>query len=345
MKNLTTFSRFLSGLLLTAMVMCTFDLLAQSGREQAVLQFHTDQNVYVVGEEIWVEGRLPASAASLPFFTVQLIDRKGNGVAAVNLAVADRYFSGYLTVPGEVPSDYYFLDGLASGIQWDVQLLPLLVINPELRPAAGCLPESESADTKQIIQETSRIQLSRQRYQFREPVKANLQLPEGGVSAVSIVVKRNDQLSEQVEVLQKRYPLLRKHDSAGLLENEGHHWRIRLVDKKTGRPASGKMVYATTLGSQTLFDVAQTDPEGHAVFLLPRITGEANLLFTVAEDLQEQTRMEIKEEAKLTQPIDFPCLSLSEVQKKDIEERVFNVRMSHRLGESLVVESVPAEAD
>ena len=71
------------------------------------IDFNSDQKVYVAGELVWVDGKIDNTVSS-KFIEVSLIDRTGIEKSIVTLLNRDGRFSGYIEVPKEIRSDFYF---------------------------------------------------------------------------------------------------------------------------------------------------------------------------------------------------------------------------------------------
>jgi hypothetical protein len=84
----------------------------QNGMVEMTIQ--SDQHVYIVGEKIWVSGDISDKKISSKFLSVQLLDRNGVEKAKVKLVIDQNLFSGYINIPQDVRSDFYFLNCLAS---------------------------------------------------------------------------------------------------------------------------------------------------------------------------------------------------------------------------------------
>ncbi|MEY3153226.1 MAG: hypothetical protein RLZZ333_1823, partial [Bacteroidota bacterium] len=65
---------------------------------------------------MWIDGLLQHAKPSSKSVVVQLLDRAGNRKADVEVQFNGNKFRGLITVPANLPSDYYFLDAYTAGL-------------------------------------------------------------------------------------------------------------------------------------------------------------------------------------------------------------------------------------
>src|SRR5689334_6769749 len=122
----------LKNVLIVLLTLCC----CEAASAQLFIEAHTDQSVYLSGEELWVDGMITGTTVQPKFIQVQLLDRKGILKAEARLLNHDGKFSGSLEMPLELGTDYYFLDAYLLGNASVMEMQPVLVINPKI-PLAG----------------------------------------------------------------------------------------------------------------------------------------------------------------------------------------------------------------
>lgn len=283
-----------------------------------------DQNVYVSGEEIWLEGRLDAPSPSLKYVQVQLLDRKGISRASLRLLNLQGRFSGMLELPAELASDYYFLDAFAEGIPSSVNRQPVLVINPKLPPATCSVPVALNRETVSTPSQKLEISTSKDQYNSREEVIVTSSLPAGVEYA--LVVKRSDLLSDMVDSMSAGVKLHALHEARGERETEGNLIRARISSTMESTPQRGVRLYVAVMGDQAKISSGVSDADGIVSLVLPFIYGETQLVFSLEGNNDQRYRIEMLEDSVPPVPIVFPCLQLNESMRAAMEERILAFR-------------------
>ncbi|NDC78955.1 MAG: hypothetical protein EBZ67_13975, partial [Chitinophagia bacterium] len=92
--------------------------LYTAAQQPAPVRMHlqTDQNVYISGDDAWVDGWTEKSTDNSRFTRLRLLDRNGKTRTEAFLPIDKGTFTGYLSLPDDLPTDTYFLDAIASAI-------------------------------------------------------------------------------------------------------------------------------------------------------------------------------------------------------------------------------------
>ncbi|ULQ51307.1 hypothetical protein [Flavihumibacter fluvii] len=284
-----------------------------------------DQNVYVCGEDIWLEGDITTAALTPKSVQVQLLDRKGQVKAEVRLLHIQGKFSGSMEVPTDLISDYYFLDTYVPGLASSVEMRPLLVINPKIPPATCSVsPQQSAADQLQTLQKVG-LDTDKDTYTRREKVVVNSKgLPVN--ANYTVIVKRYDLLAEFADSVSSSFHLQSEHPAMGEFETEGNIINARVRSSIEGAPKKGIRLFASVMGDQAKITSGVSDDEGRVRLILPFIYGETQVVFSIEGSNDQRYRIEMEEDSTIHPPIDFPCLNLTERMRTAIEERVLSYR-------------------
>ncbi|MFZ9662117.1 MAG: hypothetical protein ACO29O_09590, partial [Chitinophagaceae bacterium] len=106
------------------------------------LRMFPDQQVYIAGEDVWIQGDILGGTVNdskentiqAKMVTIQLMDRKGQLKSTIDLLLDGRKYSGYISLPFDLASDYYFLDAHIKGILCRFNLIPIMVVNGLIPP-------------------------------------------------------------------------------------------------------------------------------------------------------------------------------------------------------------------
>jgi len=286
------------------------------------IDFNSDQKVYVAGELVWVDGKIDNPVSS-KFIDVSIIDRTGIEKAIVTLLNREGRFSGYIEVPKEIRSDFYFLDCSIKGVSTKSPVLPIMIIHPAYPPLACQIidqtPSSSPTDASETI-----IISGRKIY----PVRGEVKFDVTGVAElndISVNVVRDDMLSGYADSIITRYDLFASHPAKGDIEAEGHQVIARVLSIETGLPVKGIGVYASIMGHQANMSYEISNAIGEIKFLFSPVLNETRIVFSVPEKEANRVKVEMVDEAIAHEPIIFPCLQLRQEMRDDIEERLLNV--------------------
>jgi hypothetical protein len=310
--------------------------LLQAQAPALQLRTSTDQPVYITGEDIWIDLQFAGSLGNAKTLRIRLIDRSGQSKAQVEIVPNGNGGSAFMSIPENLPSDYYFIDAYARGIATSTSLKPVMIINPMLPPAA-CMASGTSSSN--LASSNINIQTDKQVYAGREEVK----LTVNGLSDIqqlNIVAIRQDQLSVMMDETATGRILNLAHDANGDVEGEGHHIKAKVT--AGGKPLSGLKLTASLKGSRSSLATGTTDVNGIVQFILPLHYGQTSLLISPSETKGTKPIIEIIEQQTERKSIAFPCLALKEEMRTDIEERIFNSRVSKRFyGDASRAYSIP----
>ncbi len=120
--------------ILGLILIITFNTISAQEKEVGTFYVWADQKVAITGEDVWVDGLVNHEGKNLKSITIRLIDRNGDTKSEVDVTPQSNSFSGFLTIPETLASDYYFLDCFAKGMPSSSRLQPIMVINPRLAP-------------------------------------------------------------------------------------------------------------------------------------------------------------------------------------------------------------------
>jgi hypothetical protein len=288
------------------------------------LRTSTDQPVYIAGEDIWIDLMLAGSLGNAKTLRIRLIDRSGQSKAQVEIVPHNNGGSAYMSIPENLVSDYYFIDAYARGIATSTSLTSVMIINPLLPPVVCSAVNTSSVST---TVSNINIQTDKQVYAGREEVKLNIN-GLSDIQQLNIAAIKHDQLSSMMDEITAGRILNLAHDANGDVEGEGHHIKAKVM--AGGKALPGLKLTASLKGSRSSLATGISDDKGIVQFILPLHYGQTSLLITPSETKGIKPIIEIIEQQTERKSIAFPCLSLKEEMRTDIEERIFNSRVSKR---------------
>jgi hypothetical protein len=288
--------------------------------QHASIKLWADQKVFMAGEDMWVDGMIQHTKESSKSIQIQLLDRNGNKKAEAEVWMNGNSFNAFMTVPENLPSDYYFLDAYMKGIHTSTALFPVMVINPKLSPSLGCSfnGTSNANNLSPIV-----IFPDKETYKPREEVKLTLTgIANTNETHVSVV--RNDVLNTQYESAADGFNTLVDHNEGYDKNDEGNIVIAKI--SKGGKPISGISVLASLKGSASRLSIATSDEIGIVKFLFPYIFDATGIVLRAMSN-EKDFNLEIITRQTI-QPIAFPCLKLDESSTSDIEARMLNVNVT-----------------
>ena len=293
---------------------------ASLSAQDAVVKLWADQQVFIAGEDMWIDGMLQHTSAVSKTMHVQLLDRNGNKKAETIVLINGNQFNAYISLPNNLASDYYFLDGYSEGLRTKTFLFPVMIINPKSAPSLGC-----NFNPNKITPTSSQINIyaDKETYQPRADVKLTL----SGLTNISkgyISVVRNDLLSNLYEEASSGFNAEINHNENAQVDDEGKVF-IATV-QKNGKPVTGLSVVASLKGSPASIAIAHSNEQGLLQFLFP-FKYEASEI--ILHPLNNEKGLSF--EASISKPIgaiNFPCLKLDEKYKTDIEARMMHFNLS-----------------
>jgi hypothetical protein len=305
---------------------------------------HTDQQVYISGDDIWVDGFLSDKTVLSKIAYVRLLTRSGQVASEILVSINDGRFEGFLSIPSTLASDYYFIDCAFKGVDLKVWLKPVMVIHPQIPPVGPCSPQSLPVSFSDKSDASIQLETDKREYGNREEV--TLRITSKTISdPFSIYVRRRDRLSQMADSVFSQFHPVLKHTSYGKAEEEGHCFSVRVTDPSGGSAIPGLKLWASVSGQPARLSFSITDSEGIAHFILPVLWGECNFVITAAEQSSRVFNYSIQNESIPVEQIDFPCLALREELREDIESRLFNTRMMKRFYGNQLTEYSRQEED
>jgi hypothetical protein len=303
------------------MLAFSFVLNAQNENTLAI-QIKTDQHVYMVGESIWIHGDGADVKSTSRFVELQLLDRNGTIKAEVKFINNNGIFSGYLEIPKELRSDFYFLDCSIKGMASKVRLCPVAIIN-ELYPPVNCgqtgLPSFSSAKEKQQFI----VSTDKNNYATRSLISVEVTGLETA-SDIVVSVRRKDRLSDYIESMINNSTQMSFHTSKGDPDAEGHVVNAKVLSGTDGTPQKNILVYASVVGDRARISSAISDEKGELSFILPIVYGDSKIVFSVSEKEEKLYKIDMEEDSDVRSEIVFPCLQLNEGMRTSIEERLLS---------------------
>jgi hypothetical protein len=286
---------------------------------------HTNQMVVLTGEDIWLEGSILQGKSSSKTITATLIDRTGKTRAKIDLPNQQNSFSGFITVPELLISDYYFLDCIIQGEKSTNQIQPILVINPLSPPAGNCtgtipanVPDAENDARIQVKTDKSA-------YAHRETVTVGLEGLQL-LSSISITAERYDRLTDLIQTTANGFNKTVLHETNGTVEMEGHIVTAQVT--ANGKPQKGVKLIAAIKGAKANLATAISTAEGLAEFILPISFDGNELIITPESPENKSLAVKVVRNERSNRAIDYPCLALEENMRQDIEQRLLNSRVA-----------------
>ncbi|MEN9371069.1 MAG: hypothetical protein RLZZ64_144 [Bacteroidota bacterium] len=313
--------KYLLGLIL--LVVSTASKAQQNNT--TVFQAWADQQVCITGEEIWIDGYVSQELTNVKSITMRLVDRNGQTKSEVDVIPQRKGFNGYISIPDNLVSDYYFIDCFAKGINATSKLQPIMVINPRLAPNAGCPSAPLSSSTSNNNQIT--IKTTKEIFNPRSPVRLELEMT-AALDQISVSAVMHDALSAKMDSISNLFPLSFNHNSNGELENEGQ--LISVSATTADGPLKNTKLIAGLKGSKSVIGTSITNELGVAKFILPLTYDPRMLVVSSLGSKKEKTSFIVGKTVSDNQLIQFPCLALNESMRPLIDNRIFNSRVTNR---------------
>ena len=307
------------------------------------MQIKTDQHVYMVGESIWIHGDGADVNSISKFVQLQLLDRNGTTKAEVKFLNNNGIFSGYLEIPKELRSDFYFLDCSIKGIPSKVKLCPVAIIN-ELYPPVSCGQASFSSFAVPTEKQQFILSTDKNTYGIRSLINVELTGLENA-SDIVVSVKRKDKLSDYVDSIINFNTQISVHSIKGEPDTEGHVVNARVLSGTDGTPQKNILVYASIVGDRAKISSAISDERGGLSFILPIVYDDSKIVFSVSEKEEKLYKIEMEEDSEVRSEIVFPCLQLNEGMRTSIEERLLSRDISKGFHGDKTLRTYSSDAD
>lgn len=313
----------------------------QKGMVEMTIQ--SDQHVYIVGEKIWVSGEISDKQVASKFMSVQLLDRNGVEKASVKLLIEQSVYSGYINIPQDLRSDFYFLNCFIKGIESQVKLQPLAVVHPQYPPLPCASADSTQAIDLEVKQKLN-ISSDRLNYSTRSFVEISL----GDVtrfSRLSVDVVREDLISKYADSIIRLKKVILHHAAKGDLDDEGHDVTLKVLSASTGDAQKNVLVNAYIIGDRAKISTGISNEKGVVNFIFPLVYDDSKIVFSVADQQEKLYKLEMEDEFENTNAIAFPCMQLNESMRSDLEARI----LSKNIGQGFYTDSTsvysPADLD
>lgn len=290
-----------------------------------VFQTWADQKVCITGEEIWIDGYMNQQSMNVKSITMRLVDRNGQTKSEVDVTPQRNGFAGYISIPENLVSDYYFIDCFAKGVNATSKLQPIMVINPRLAPTGNCPTQTLSTSTSNNNQIS--IKTTKEIFAPRSIVRLELELPSA-LDQITVSAVMHDGLSAKMDSIANFFPLSFTHNNDGELESEGQVISVTATTS-TGPLKNAKLI-AGLKGSKSVIGSSTTNSNGIAKFILPLTYDPRMLVVTSLDHKKEKISFQIGKTVSDNQLIQFPCLALDESMRTMIENRIFNSKVTNR---------------
>jgi hypothetical protein len=290
----------------------------QKGKVEMTIQ--SDQHVYIVGEKIWVSGDISDKKISSKFMSVQLLDRNGVEKAKVKLVIDQNLFSGFISIPQDLRSDFYFLNCFIKGVESQVKLQSLAIIHPQY-PPLPCVSADSTPGIDLEIKQNLNVGSDRLNYSTRSFVEISL----GDVtrfSSLSVDVIRDDLISKYADSVIRLKKMILQHIAKGDLDDEGHDVTLKVLSASTGEAQKNVLVNAYVIGDRAKISTGISNEKGEVKFILPVVYDDSKIVFSVADQQEKLYKLEMEDEFENTSAIDFPCMQLNESMRSDLEARI-----------------------
>jgi len=287
--------------------------------QDAVIKLWADQQVFITGEDMWVDGILQHASPISKTMHIQLLDRNGNKKAETIVLMNGNQFNAFISLPSNLASDYYFLDGYNEGLKSKTSLYPVMIINPKSAPSLGC---SVSPNKTTTVSSQINIYSDKETYQPRADVKLTL----SGLTNISkgyVSVVRIDQLSKVYEEASNGFNLETSHHENTQVDDEGKVFTATV--SKNGKPAVSVPVLASLKGSPAVLSISNSNELGELKFLFPFKYDASEIIL---HPLNNEKGFSFEStSSKPVGRINFPCLKLDEKLKEDIEARMMHLNV------------------
>jgi hypothetical protein len=297
-------------------------------QQKSILEMaiQSDQHVYIVGEKIWLNGDVTDKEIKSKFIYVQLIDRNGVEKAKAKLVVDQGVFAGYINIPQELRSDFYFLNCFIKGFASQVMLEPVAIIHSKFPPLPCTSTDSVHA-INLVKKEKLDVSSDRLKYSTRSLIEIEL----GDMtrfSTLSVDVVREDLISNYVDSVIRLKKIMMPHVAKGDIDDEGHDVKLKVLDASTGEVQSNVLVFAYIIGEPAKISSGVSNEKGEVRFVFPFVYDESKVVFSVAEQQEKLYKLEMEDEFENTEAIMFPCLQLNERMRNDLESRILAANIS-----------------
>ncbi len=262
------------------------------------IQVVTDRNIYISGDTLLSKIYLPKSEKSKIVY-LSLVNSSGLHIIGSKLFVEDHEANGFLHIPDSLSSGCCLLKVCTNQNRNKTYLLKeLFVVNrfeSEQKNFSFDLFQFEKKETETLDIITNGLSNS---YYKRQSVQLNIELPD------ELLAQIEDDVLVSVVPVNEGYPLGELYVKNGLvkdglLEEKGIILKGKVIDKLSGKPEKGSMVYLCSPDSLPYFDYCKTMDDGKFYFALKDFYGEIPLIIQALNGGKED-RLKILLEKKFS---------------------------------------------
>lgn len=259
----------------------------------------SDRNLYLAGDELWfsafilMNGKIESNQLSDVLY-VELINRENKVLASAKYPVQGNQCNGKFSIPAQTSSGAFFL---RSYTRYQRNFhpasfghIPLTVVNTGITlPEARAKAPIESDDSK--INKIA-VSASKSVYGTREPVSLDVSMPPdfAGWLCVS-AVRQGTLMSNQSSVSGVREIQLADDSVFHIPDIRGMSISGFVRDEKNAVSVGGLPVYLSAFGSNRLFHITETGPDGAFLFALKDMYGLSNVFVTIDPGMQSSKQL------------------------------------------------------
>lgn len=296
---------------------------------------HLARRVYVTGEVLWFKlyvqvgpRQLPSPLSKVAY--VELLDDHYRPVLQSKIAIDNSTGKGSWLLPATLSGGQYLLRAYTKWIKDNktpIAAAYVSIINPE-KNAGAHLKKTISNPVTPLAKRTGlNIDGLAGHFQPREKISFTLENNDHPLQDISIAVYKMDSLEpDPVDCFEKSLAKAGTEEWAHnrpIPEYSGHLISGRLLDRSTGKPASGIRTLLTVPGDRFHFGNCVSDSNGRLVFDVKRIAGTENIILQYPNTQPGSYRFEIDHpflDPEKSDSITYAFMPLE--WKKQVEERV-----------------------
>ncbi len=296
---------------------------------------HLARRVYVTGEVLWFKlyvqvgpRQLPSPLSKVAY--VELLDDHYRPVLQSKIAIDNSTGKGSWLLPATLSGGQYLLRAYTKWIKDNktpIAAAYVSIINPE-KNAFAHLKKTISTPVTPLAKRTGlNIDGLAGHFQPREKISFTLENNDHPLQDISIAVYKMDSLEpDPVDCFEKSLATAGTEEwghNRPIPEYSGHLISGRLIDRSTGKPASGIRTLLTVPGDRFHFGNCVSDSNGRLVFDVKRIAGTENIILQYPNTQPGSYRFEIDHPFLDPEKSDSLTYAFMPLEwKKQVEERV-----------------------
>jgi len=317
---------------------------------------HTDRDLYLSGEIIWfnaycsIEGFDTIENISNVLY-VELFDSEKKPLVRKKYKISDGITYGLINIPDALHSGKYFLRAytqLKRNYSAETYYTKeITILNPEIRLYENIAidPLKTSVTAEDSIQNLSpetvhfSICTDRETYSTKKKIELKIegdQSSDYGYCYLSVSVVKKGTLIGNKNL---SYVHQKIHDDEIVTSAENFQWIPEIRDvsisgivknKNSGKPASGILVIASTLGNNPQIHFIETGENGEFVFSLSHLTSLHNISLSVDNNTTNELEILVNNDFSINYPV-LPESSfvLDSTYRQLIEEMYVNHQVSN----------------